>query len=335
MKFRLGCASGTAVHMIDATVRSRIGMQRPWMEDADGAGAGPRASRPCGCAADGEVVWREAGHAGKRCACGLVYVDPPPPPGDLARDLHHDGFYQFPAERRMDWVQRFCPRGRLLEVGPGPGHLLAAALRRGFDVAGVDPSPASVRRIRERLGVEVELASIESSRMPDGRFDAVVNIDLMSHFEDPVRALRAMARRLAPGGHLCLELSLLGGISPAWYRAMGRIGFPEHRWLYSRDALARTLARAGLRVAGTRRFGLLPVCGLILARRVAGPLAERLARRRRAGSSPIEDGLPPPQTLPHRLYDRAMCLARYRVGPLAPGVGPQGLFVAANRDEAV
>lgn len=290
---------------------------------------------PCGCEGGGPVVWREAGHAGRRCACGLVYIDPAPParrPDQAPPELHHDGYYAVGAERRVDWVQRWCKGGRLLEVGPGPGHLLAAAQRRGFTVTGVDPNPASVRRIRDRLGVDVELASIESSRLPDGAFDVVVNVDLMSHFDDPVAALRAMARRLAPGGHLCLELSLLGGIWPGWYRVLGRVGFPEHRWLYSREALERVMARAGLRVVGAQRFGLAALYGLVLVRRAAGPLAVRMAGQHRNGDGTAHhsDGLPRPQNAAHRLYDRALGALRYRVGRAVPAVGPQGLFVAAR-----
>jgi SAM-dependent methyltransferase len=277
-------------------------------------------------------VWREAGWDGYRCGCGLVYVDPPPPVRPLAPDLHHDGFYAIPVADRLDWVARFCPAGRLLEVGPGPGHLLVAARARGYIVAGVDPSPASARRLRE-IGIEVEQATIEDSRLPDGGFDAVFHVDLMSHFEDPVAALRAMARRLAPGGTLCFELSLLGGISPAWYRAQGRVGFPEHRWLYSREALARVLDRAGLDVIGLERFGLAPVVAAILARRAAGPLAVRLAGLGSRDVSAARDRLPPEQNAPHRLYERALSFLRYRVGRRLAGIGPEGVLVAARRRE--
>lgn len=294
--------------------------------------------RPCGCpgngsAGRGPAIWREAGWDGYRCRCGLVYLDPPPPVRPLAPDLHHDGFYAIPVAQRLAWVARFCPSGRLLEVGPGPGHLLVAARARGYIVAGVDPSPASARRLRE-LGIEVEQATIEESQLPDGAFDAVFHVDLLSHFEDPVAALRAMARRLAPGGTLSFELSLLGGVSPAWYRAQGRVGFPEHRWLYSRGALERVLDRAGLAVIGVERFGLAPVVAAILARRAAGPLAVRLAglgaRRDRT-----LDELPPEQNAPHRLYERALSFLRYRVGRPFAGIGPEGVLVAARRREEV
>jgi SAM-dependent methyltransferase len=285
--------------------------------------AGP--ARPCGCTGTGPVVWREAGHIARRCACGMVYVDPPP---SCTGDEHHfDGYYALPAERRVDWVARWCrPGGRLLEVGPGPGHLLAAARRRGFAVAGVDPNPASARRIREQLGAQVELATIEDSRLPDGSFDVVVHIDLLSHLPDPVAALRAMARLLAPGGHVCFEVGQLGGISTHWYRVMGRVGLPAHRWLFSRAALERVMARAGLVPVGIERYGLAPSYAFMLVRRAAAPLAARLGVR-----APGADGLPRPQSLPHHLYERLLLALRYRVGRFVPDVGPQTLLVAARR----
>jgi SAM-dependent methyltransferase len=287
------------------------------------AGSAETAARPCGCAGTGPVVWREAGHVARRCACGMVYVDPPPT-STRGVEHHFDGYYALPAERRVDWVERWCRGGRLLEVGPGPGHLLAAARRRGFTVAGVDPNPASVRRIRDQLGAPVELATIEDSRLPDGAFDVVVHIDLLSHFEDPVAALRAMARLLARGGHVCFEVGQLGGISPRWYGVMGRVGLPEHRWLFSRAALERVLARAGLVVVGVERYGLAPSYGLMLVRRAAAPVARRRSRA-------ATDGLPLPQSMPHHLYERLLLALRYRVGRFVPDVGPQTLMVAARR----
>lgn len=282
-------------------------------------------ARPCGCRGVGKPVWREAGYLVRQCTCGLGYLDPPTVTPGPTPDLHYDGYYAFPAELRLDWISRFCRGGRLLEVGPGPGHLLAAAQRRGFDVAGVDPNPASVRRIRERFGIAIELATIETSALPDAAFDVVAHIDLLAHLVDPVAALRAMARRLRPRGTMCFEIGLTGGLSPWWYRGFGRLDVPSHRWLYSRTAVERVLARAGLRVIATRRFGLLPAYALVMAKRALGDLAFALAGRARDA-----DGLPPAQNLAHRTYDRAMCALRYQAGRLAPDIGPQTLFVAAR-----
>jgi SAM-dependent methyltransferase len=283
------------------------------------------ASRPCGCSAAGIPIWREAGHTGLRCACGLVYLDPPATEPAASFEGHFDGYYAHPAELRLDWITQFCPTGRLLEVGPGAGHLLAAARLRGFEIAGVDPNPVSAERIRARLGIDIDQATIETSALPDRAFDVIVHIDLLSHFDDPVAALRAMVRRLRPGGHLCFEVGLTGGISPLWYRALGRVDFPAHRWLYSRLALERVVARAGLAIVGTRRFGLVPACALLVAKRAAGRRANQLAGNPRAARDHV-----PSQTTAHRLYDRAMYVLRYRIGRFTPDLGPQTLFVAAR-----
>jgi SAM-dependent methyltransferase len=280
------------------------------------------AARPCGCTGPGTPVWREAGYTALRCACGLVFLDPLPSTASVTADRHYEGYYEFPAARRLDWVQRFCPGGRLLEVGPGAGHLLALARRRGFTVAGVDPNPASVRRIRDRLGIAVELATIEASRLPDAAFDVIVHVDLLAHLVDPVVALAAMTRRLAPGGHVCFEVGLNGDLARGWYHALGRLDFPEHRWMFSRASIDRVLGRAGLRVVGVQRFGLVPAFALVLAGRLA----------RRVVGSPHDDpeGLPPAQGAAHRFYDQLMGVLRYRAGRIAPDLGPQTLFVAAR-----
>lgn len=253
-----------------------------------------------------------------------MFLDPPATISPVTPDRHYDGYYEFPAELRLDWVTRFCAGGRLLEVGPGPGHLLAAARRRGFVVSGVDPNPASVRRLAAR-GIAIEHATIETSALPDAAFDVIVHVDLLAHLADPVVALQAMARRLAPGGHLCFEVGLLGAISPLWYRALGRLDFPVHRWMFSRAAVARVLARAGLTIVATRRFGLVPALGLVLAGRVARRRAPWLA-----GNPQDPEGMPPAQNAPHRLYERAMSVLRYRVGRVMPDIGPQTVFVAAR-----
>ncbi len=278
------------------------------------------------------MVWRERGHVGRRCECGMVYLDQAhrDPAAGVPADLHGEGFYSLSTGLRVDWVERFSPGRRLLEVGPGAGYLLAEARRRGFQVSGVDPNPASVRRIRERLGIEVEEATIETSALPDASFDVVVHVDLLGHFPDPVLALRAMARRLAPGGVLCFEVGATGGVSPLWYRGQGHVGFPAHLWLHSQESVRRILARAGLRTIGLRRYGLAPSFALILARRAAGPLGRIIAGMPR---EPAPDGLPPAQNAPHRLYERLVSALRYGAGRYAPDVGPQTLLIAARPED--
>lgn len=286
------------------------------------------------------VVWRENGYEGRRCRCGTVYTTPPPRVAvDPTADGHPESYYAAPAGRRVRWIQRYGPAGRLLEIGCGEGHFLAAAQAAGYDVAGIEPEPGRARRAAARLGVHVECALLESCQLGKVQFDVVYHCDLLSHFDDPIAALCKMRELLAPGGVLAFEVGLLGGIAPWWYRMIGTVGYPQHRWLYSERSLERLLARAELEPARTAHFGLAP--GVLFG---AGArfVARRYRRLRRAApphdgpaqdaSAPTRDGPPvgPPRVSLTRLVDRTEAFWRYSAGRLAPRLGPATLFVIAR-----
>ena len=68
--------------------------------------------------------------------------------------------------------------GRVLEVGSGPGHLLADLTRAGYQPTGLDLSRAMLRRARRgqtRLGFDASLCRGDASALPfgPGTFDAI------------------------------------------------------------------------------------------------------------------------------------------------------------------
>jgi SAM-dependent methyltransferase len=276
----------------------------------------------------GFVVVREANYVGRSCQCGIVYIDPSPDLDsvDSTTDEHADEYYELPATIRLDWVAQIQPHGRLLEVGCGWGHFIAGAERRGYEVAAIEPNPARARYVREVLGIEVEQAFIETASPPAVGFDIVYHIDLLSHFPDPARALRAMASQLRPGGCLCFEVGIFGGLAAGWYKWMGRPGFPQHRWLYSEAALHEILRRSGLRVEKIRRFAILPATivsslGLALLGQPLGNQSLEAISRRPSRAKGLRRG-----------YAWLQYVLRYRLGAYLPPIGPQVFFVCAVPD---
>ncbi len=268
------------------------------------------------------VIWREAGIEGLRCRCGMVYTNQGTyvPPANPVEEYHPDYFYALSAPFKAAWVARHCPRGRLVEIGCGAGFFLEAIRAHGFEILGMEPSRAYDQRL-QASAIPVVHGYVEDNCLPKNSFDVVYHCDLLAHFPDPIRSLSAMCELLRPGGVLCFEVGLLGGISPTWYPLVGRIGLGQHLWLYSDRAFHSLMGKAGLRVHHIQYFGLVPA---VIGGKLLGVLTKRvLSPALQAFSS---DG----KNRAHRLQRSCVNSLRYRVGSLLPHVGPQTLMVVAE-----
>src|SRR3954468_16232488 len=160
--------------------------------------------------------------------CGTVQ-QPQLPAGaalhDLYREMTDEAYLGEEAGRRatsarlLDLVARFVPRGRLLDVGCGPGLLLDEARRRGYATLGLELSRASAAHARDALGLDVRELALEDFTDDDGGFDVVVLADVIEHLDDPVDGIARCAKLLKPGGVLCV---VTPDPSSATARAAGR-----------------------------------------------------------------------------------------------------------------
>ncbi|MFF5361989.1 class I SAM-dependent methyltransferase [Streptomyces scabiei] len=115
-------------------------------------------------------------------------------------------------------VERWCARadtvdlqvlerceGAVLDVGCGPGRLVAELAARGRPVLGVDISPAAVART-VRLGGQALTRSVFDPLPGEGRWDTVLLLDgNLGIGGDPSALLRRMAQLLRTEGLLIVE----------------------------------------------------------------------------------------------------------------------------------
>ncbi len=167
------------------------------------------------------------------------------------------------------WNRLAIPGASLLEIGPGTGHLLAAAHRAGRTVAAVETSEVHRAFIRDTWGID-SLYPDMSAVPRDLLFDAIVMINVLEHVYDIAGFLRSAARLLAPAGVMLVStvnaVSLEAALLRGWWsmcKEHDHVSFP------SRAGLAQAGRAAGLRAERLWSAELpfeFPVSALVAAR---------------------------------------------------------------------
>ena len=223
-------------------------------------------------------------------SCSIVYVNPRPhhqKVQDSYGDVEDTRYLEEEQGRietfsaSLDHVRRFCPTGRLLDVGCHVGTFLTLAEQAGFDVAGVEPSRWAAGVARGRIRGSVHNGAVEDAPLPEGGYDVVTLWDVIEHLPDPALDIRAIHAALRPGGIFAVStmdvdslFARVAGKRWPWYMHM-------HLVYFSRRTLCEMLRREGFEIADvsahTRRVRLS-----YLASRVE-PYAPPVARALVAG----------------------------------------------------
>ena len=131
------------------------------------------------------------------------------------------------------WEGLALPGTSVLEIGPGSGHLLAAAQQAGCSVTAVESSKVHRDHIRDIWGIESLYSTIDE--IPDGQaYDAIVAVNVFEHIYDIADFLCFIRRALVPGGTFFLStpngLSLEATVLGSWWsmcKVHDHVSFPS------------------------------------------------------------------------------------------------------------
>lgn len=179
---------------------------------------------------------------------------------------------------RLEEIEKLKPdKGRILDVGCSFGFFLDAARQRGWSTAGLDIGEYAAKFAREKLGLEVYVATLADAPLEPGSFDAVAAWNLVEHLDDPVTELDCINALLRPGGIFVFTTGDVG----SYLRRMQGLRWrsfipPIHIVNYNTRAITKLLGKTGFRVevrsvalpheAVLKRVGLL---GLLKALRLS------------------------------------------------------------------
>jgi SAM-dependent methyltransferase len=140
-------------------------------------------------------------------------------------------------------------RGRLLDVGCGDGSFLVLMRSLGWQVAGIEPSPAAAKVARERHGLDVSVGNIEEVVLPEAAYDAVTMQHVIEHVHEPISVLKATHAALKPDGVLSIRTPNLDSLGHKRFRDMWmHMDPPRHLRLFVPSTLSPCVERSGFTI---------------------------------------------------------------------------------------
>ena len=136
---------------------------------------------------------------------------------------------------------------RILDIGCGGCEALGYHKARGCEVWGCE-ADENVRKIAERLGVNVNIGLFNPDNYEKDYFDYVTMSHVLEHSIDPIEMLKQVHKVLKPNGKLvigmpypyCIESFLFGRYWIGWHT-------PFHPNLFSKKSTRLSLEKAGFR----------------------------------------------------------------------------------------
>jgi SAM-dependent methyltransferase len=179
-------------------------------------------------------------------------------------------------DQLIERVVRPPVQARVLEVGCGTGHNLPMLGRFGsVDACELDKSARTLAS--KRLGRKVKDARLpDLSMFERNGYDMVALLDVLEHVPDDIGSLRAIHRRLKPGGALLLTVP-----ANPWMWSAHDVAHHHFR-RYTRAGLSRLFMQAGFEVQLLSYFNSL----------LFPPIAAARLLHKAAGRDSADDALP-------------------------------------------
>jgi 2-polyprenyl-3-methyl-5-hydroxy-6-metoxy-1,4-benzoquinol methylase len=160
-------------------------------------------------------------------------------------------------ERNPHWLSALLkyklPPARVVELGCAHGSSVAMMRLAGYEASGTEMSPWVVSYAREKFGVPVEVATIETLQLEPASLDVIAMFDVLEHFSDPERSVRRCLELLKPDGLLLVQTpnfrpqtdyeDLVQCKDPF----LDQLKPPEHLYLFSEASIREFLGRLSIR----------------------------------------------------------------------------------------
>lgn len=134
---------------------------------------------------------------------------------------------------------------KVLEVGPGAGHVLKWLLSNRHSTTAVEHSPTLARQLSNRFTIPVVTGEFESSDLEPNSFDAFCSFHVIEHVPDPLAHLTKAFELVRPGGLAFIATPNARSLEQIAFQSLSPNFDSAHTFVFSPNSLAHFSENAG------------------------------------------------------------------------------------------
>ncbi|MBU0952732.1 MAG: class I SAM-dependent methyltransferase, partial [Elusimicrobia bacterium] len=110
--------------------------------------------------------------------------------------------------KRWEKIEKpaLAAKGKILDVGCGPGEFLSFAKKDGWETFGTEISAFAAAHAAKKFGLNVFTGDLREAKFPDNNFDVVTIWHVLEHMPDPSAVLKEINRIIKPSGVLVIAV---------------------------------------------------------------------------------------------------------------------------------
>ena len=154
-------------------------------------------------------------------------------------------------KKRLNIIEKYKKRGKILDVGCATGFFLELAKSRGWDVYGTDVSKFASEYAKKKSGLRnIFYGDLKKVKFKDDMFDVITIFDVIEHLPDPKNTLKRIYNLLRKNGLIVITTPDSGSIAA---KLLGRRWEEfrrarEHTYFFSKKTLSRMLRSTGFNI---------------------------------------------------------------------------------------
>jgi len=147
-------------------------------------------------------------------------------------------------------------KGKLLDIGSSIGHFVNMFDKQGWEVEGLEPNYRYVAFAKEKYGLDLTPATLESFNFENDSFDVVTMLHVIEHLVDPDLCLSRIYKILKPDGVLVIETPTYDTLL---FKILGKrernLSCNSHIYFFTLNTLIRLLSKNNFRIIKKNRVG--------------------------------------------------------------------------------